>query len=162
MSADPDAFNAINASDCASDALFNSQALQRKRMRDESATLAEQATTMAACFNTLITVHLQCENPALIDERHLPDGMMTIRTVGNPEALAGCIEFVPHLYETVPAASRNQTADSEDQNEESAAREIKISCAKDQGCDASGLASGARKWTRLLTAALSVRLPKLL
>jgi hypothetical protein len=63
MSADPDALIAINASDCASEALFNNQALQRKSVRDESATLAAQATTMAACFNTLITGRLRMRKP---------------------------------------------------------------------------------------------------
>jgi hypothetical protein len=63
MSPDPNALMAINGSDCTSDALLNNQALQRKSMRDESATLAAQATTMAACFNTLITGHLHMRKP---------------------------------------------------------------------------------------------------
>jgi hypothetical protein len=72
---------------------------------DESATLAEQvATALAPCFNILIANHLHMQIPALIDKRHLPDGMMSIRGDRHVEALAECIEFVPREYELVPAS----------------------------------------------------------
>jgi hypothetical protein len=54
MSPDPDALMAASASD----AVLNNQALQRETTRDAIATLAAQATTTAAYFNTLITGHL--------------------------------------------------------------------------------------------------------
>ena len=74
MSPDPIALMAVSASD----ALLNNQALQRKSMRDEIATLAAQATATAACFNTLITGHLHTRKPGADRPRHLPDGMMSI------------------------------------------------------------------------------------
>jgi hypothetical protein len=51
MSPDPNALMAASARD----ALLNDQALQRKSMRDEIATLTAQGAAAAACFNTLIT-----------------------------------------------------------------------------------------------------------
>lgn len=74
MSPDPNALMAVSASD----ALLNNQALQRKSMRDEIATLAAQATATAARFNTLITGHLHTRKPGANRRRHLPDGMMCI------------------------------------------------------------------------------------
>jgi hypothetical protein len=74
MSPDPNALMAASASD----ALLNNQALQRKSTRHEIATLAVQATATAACFNTILTGHLQRRKPGANRRRHLPDGMMSI------------------------------------------------------------------------------------
>jgi hypothetical protein len=49
---------AINASDCMGDALPDNQTLQIISMRDESATLAAQATAAVLCFNTFMASHL--------------------------------------------------------------------------------------------------------
>jgi hypothetical protein len=81
MTPDPNTLMAVNASDCTRDALLNNQALHRKRARDESATLAAQATAIPPCFDTLITSFSIRENPALICKRHLPEGMIAIRTL---------------------------------------------------------------------------------
>jgi len=46
MTPDPKTLMAVNASDWTSDAALNNQALQRKRVSDESGTLAAQATAI--------------------------------------------------------------------------------------------------------------------
>jgi hypothetical protein len=55
---DPHRLKAVNAIVCTSGALLNNQALQRNSVRDESATIAVQATATPPYFNTLITGHL--------------------------------------------------------------------------------------------------------
>jgi hypothetical protein len=90
MSPDPDTLMAINASDCMSDALPDNQTLQRKSMRDESATLAAQATAAVLCFNRFMA-------------SHPPERMYSIGRDQDLEALAARIEFVPQSDGTVPA-----------------------------------------------------------
>jgi hypothetical protein len=74
MSPDPNALMATSAIDV----LLNSQALQRKSTRNEIATLAAQATAIAARFSTFITAVSMRENPALIDRAIFPDGTIPI------------------------------------------------------------------------------------
>ena len=74
MSPDPSALMTTSASD----ALLNSQALQRKSARSEIATLAVQTTATAARFSTFITAVSMRENPALIGSAILPDGTIPI------------------------------------------------------------------------------------
>jgi hypothetical protein len=74
MSPDPNALMTTSASD----ALLNSQALQRKSTRNEIATLAVQATATAARFNTFITAVSMREKPALVGGAILPDGTISI------------------------------------------------------------------------------------
>jgi hypothetical protein len=57
----PDAKALMAAS--ASDALLNNQTLQTRNVRDESAAVPAQATTIAACFKTLIASHLHMRKP---------------------------------------------------------------------------------------------------
>ena len=70
MSPDANALRVVNASDCTSDAPPNSQMLHRGRSRDESATLAVQATAKVPCFNAFIGSDLR-------DRMYLLDGMNT-------------------------------------------------------------------------------------
>jgi hypothetical protein len=63
MIPDPSALTAVNASDCTRDTLLKTHALQRKSMRDESATLAAQATAIPPCFKTVITSDLHPRKP---------------------------------------------------------------------------------------------------
>ena len=74
MSPDPNALMTISASD----ALLNSQALQRKSTRNEIATPAVQATAIAAPFSSFITAVSMRENPAPIGGAILPDGTIPI------------------------------------------------------------------------------------
>ena len=74
MSPDPNALMATSATDV----LGNNQALQRKSMRDEIATLTVQATVTAARFNTSITGHLHTPKRGANRRRHFPDGMISI------------------------------------------------------------------------------------
>jgi len=62
MAPDPNTLMAVKASDCTGDVL-NNQALQRKSMRDESATLSAQATAVPPCLNAFIASHLPARIP---------------------------------------------------------------------------------------------------
>jgi hypothetical protein len=105
MTPDPNTLMAVNASDCTSDALLNNQALQRKSVRDESATFAAQATAIPLSFDSLIASRLHMRKPGANRQAPSPDGMILVSTISEVEAVAGSIEFVPHPYETVPARS---------------------------------------------------------
>ena len=74
MTPDTNTLKAVNASDCTSAALLNNKALKRTSVRDESATLAAQATAIPLCCDTLIAAYLPMRKPALIDKRHIPMG----------------------------------------------------------------------------------------
>jgi hypothetical protein len=58
LTPDPHRLKAVNATVCASGTLLNNQALQRDSVKDESTTIAAQATAIPPHFNTLITSHL--------------------------------------------------------------------------------------------------------
>jgi hypothetical protein len=74
MTAEPRTLMAVNASDCTSDALRKTHALQRTSARDASATLAAQATAIVPCFNSLITTPSIQEHRATIDKAISPAG----------------------------------------------------------------------------------------
>ena len=81
MTPDPNTLMAVNASDGTSDAPLNNQAPQRRSVTTDSATLAAQATAIPSCFNALIAGDLHPLKPGANQQRHLPDGMISISTV---------------------------------------------------------------------------------
>jgi hypothetical protein len=72
MTADPNTLMTINAGNCRSDTLLNSQALQRKSIKTETVTPAAQATASLRASKSSSRAAFIGENPTPIDKHHLP------------------------------------------------------------------------------------------